>query len=85
MPLAAPSRARQLGGSYVGQGRYDEATPLFAEIEAYAREAGHDDVLAVALFHLGAIAWAQGDDPRARLLLQEAVERFDRSAASRCD
>src|SRR5215217_6389166 len=68
----------QLGGSYVGQGRYDEAVPLFAEIEAYAREAGHEDVLAVALFHLGAIAWAQGDDPRARLLSQEAVERFDR-------
>jgi predicted ATPase/DNA-binding XRE family transcriptional regulator len=68
----------QLGGSYVGQGRYDEAVPLFAEIEAYAREAGHEDVLAVALFHLGAIAWAQGDDPRARLVSQEAVDRFDR-------
>ncbi|MCC2629279.1 MAG: hypothetical protein K0S14_2929 [Thermomicrobiales bacterium] len=68
----------QLGGSYVGQGRYDEAAPLFAEIEAYARDAGHDDVLAVALFHLGAIAWAQGDDVRARHLSQEAVERFDR-------
>jgi tetratricopeptide (TPR) repeat protein len=68
----------QLGGSYVGEGRYDEAVPLFAEIEADARDAGHDDVLAVALFHLGAIAWAQGDDTRARLLSREAVERFDR-------
>jgi tetratricopeptide (TPR) repeat protein len=68
----------QLGGSYVGQGRYDEAAPLFAEIESYARDAGHDDVLAVALFHLGAIAWAQGNDARARLLSREAVERFDR-------
>jgi predicted ATPase/DNA-binding XRE family transcriptional regulator len=67
----------QLGGSYVGQGGYDEAAPLFAEIEAYARDAGHDDLLAVALFHLSAIAWAEGDDGRARLLSQEAVERFD--------
>ena len=68
----------QLGGSYVGQGRYDEATPLFSEIETYARDAGHDDVLAVALFHLGAVAWVKGDHTRAPLLLQEAVERFDR-------
>jgi predicted ATPase/DNA-binding XRE family transcriptional regulator len=68
----------QLGGSYVGQGRYDEATPLFVEIEAYARDARQDDVLGVALFHLGAIAWAEGDDGRARLLSREAVERFDR-------
>jgi predicted ATPase/DNA-binding XRE family transcriptional regulator len=68
----------QLGGSYVGQGRYDEATPLFATTEAHARDAGHDDLLAIALFHLGAIAWAQGDDARARDLLRDAVERFDR-------
>jgi tetratricopeptide (TPR) repeat protein len=67
-----------LGGVYVSQGHYDEAAPLFAPIEAYARDAGHDDLLAIALFHLGVIAWTQGDDPRARLLLQEAVERFDR-------
>src|SRR5215204_5570393 len=71
----------QLGGAHVSQGRYDEAAPLFAEIEAYARDACLDDVLAIALFHLGAIAWAQGDDARARLLSEEAVERFDQIGA----
>jgi tetratricopeptide (TPR) repeat protein len=70
--------ASQLGGAYVSQGRYDEAAPLFVPIETYARDTGHDDLLAIALFHLGAIAWAQGDDARARHLLHEAVERFDR-------
>jgi predicted ATPase/transcriptional regulator with XRE-family HTH domain len=68
----------QLGGGYVGQGRYDEAAPLFAATEAYAREAGHDDLLGLARFHLGLIAWARGDDTRARDLLRDAVERFDR-------
>jgi tetratricopeptide (TPR) repeat protein len=68
----------QLGGTYVSQGRYDEAAPFFAATEAYARDAGQDDLLAIALFHLGAIAWAQGDDARARDLLRDAVERFDR-------
>jgi predicted ATPase/DNA-binding XRE family transcriptional regulator len=68
----------QLGGAYVSQGLYDEAAPLFAATEAYARGAGQDDLLAIALFHLGAIAWAQGDDTRARDLLRDAVERFDR-------
>jgi tetratricopeptide (TPR) repeat protein len=34
-----------------------------------------------ALFHLGVIAWAQGDDAHARVQLQEAVEGYDRSGA----
>jgi predicted ATPase/transcriptional regulator with XRE-family HTH domain len=68
----------QLGGAYVSQGRYDEAAPFFAATEAYARDADQDDLLAIALFHLGAIAWAQGEDARARGLLRDAVERFDR-------
>ena len=41
----------------------------------------HEDCLAHARFHLGVIAWAQGDDARARSLLQEAVEGYDRSGA----
>jgi hypothetical protein len=32
-----------------------------------------------ALFHLGVIAWVQGDDAQARVQLQESVEYFDRS------
>ena len=77
-----------LGGVYVSQGRYDEAAPLFAANEAYfrdneahLRDAGRDDLLGHARFHLGLIAWVQGDDARARSLLRDAVERYDRSGA----
>ena len=70
-----------LGGVYVSQGRYDEAATLFAPNEAYFRDTGHDDMLAHARFHLGVIAWAQGDEARARSLLHEAVEGYDRSGA----
>ena len=70
-----------LGGVHVSQGRYDEAAALFAANEAYFRdETGHtsDVTLAHARFHLGLIAWVQGDDARARSLLRDAVERYDR-------
>jgi predicted ATPase/DNA-binding XRE family transcriptional regulator len=67
-----------LGGVYVSQGRYDQAAPHFAANEAVFRETGHDDDIAVTRFHLGVIAWVQGDDARARFLLRDAVERFDR-------
>jgi predicted ATPase/transcriptional regulator with XRE-family HTH domain len=66
-----------LGGVYVGQGRYEEAAPLFAATEAYARDVDHDDVLGMTLFHLGLIAWVQGDDAHARNLMHEAVQRLD--------
>ena len=68
-----------LGGVYVSEGRYDEAATLFAPNEAYFRDIGNENVLAHVRFHLGVIAWAQGDDARARSLLQEAVEGYDRS------
>ena len=74
-----------LGGVHVSQGRYDEAAALFAANEAYfrdneadLRDARRDDLLAHARFHLGLIAWAQGDDARARSLLRDAVELYDR-------
>ena len=67
-----------LGGVYVSRGQYDEAAPLFAAAENYARDAGRDDVLALANFHLGLIAWVQGDETRARVLLREAVECYER-------
>jgi tetratricopeptide (TPR) repeat protein len=70
-----------LGGVFVSQGRYDEALPLFAANEPYFRTSGYDDALAHALFHLGAIAWTQGDDARARDLLRESAERFERFGA----
>ena len=86
MPLAAPSRAALLGGVYVSQGRYDEAAALFVaneayfrDNEAYLRDVGHDDFSAIARFHLGLIAWVQGDDARARSLLRDAVVLYDRS------
>jgi predicted ATPase/class 3 adenylate cyclase len=68
-----------LGGVYVSQGRYEEAVALFAPNRDYFRDHGHDNMHGHALFHLGVIAWVQGDDARARVQLQEAVEYFDRS------
>jgi predicted ATPase len=75
-----------LGGVRVNQGRYDEAAELFAANEAYFRDneayfrgVGHEDWLGHEDFHVGLIAWVQGDDARARSLLRDAVEHFDRS------
>jgi tetratricopeptide (TPR) repeat protein len=75
-----------LGGVRVNQGQYDEAAALFAANEAYfrdneaaLRDAGHGEWLGHASFHLGLIAWVQGDEVRARSLLHDAVERWDRS------
>ena len=73
----------------MNQGRYDEAAALFAANEAYfrdneaaLRDADREDWLGHASFHLGLIAWVQGDDARARSLLRDAVERFDRSGVA---
>jgi predicted ATPase/transcriptional regulator with XRE-family HTH domain len=75
-----------LGGVYVSQGRYDEAAELlapneayFRENEAFLRDAGREDFLAVPRFLLGLIAWVNGDDVRARSLLQDAVTLNDRT------
>jgi predicted ATPase/class 3 adenylate cyclase len=75
-----------LGGVYVSQGRYDAAEALFTtnesyfrDNEAYLREAGHENWLAHARFHLGVIAWAQGDEARARSLLRDIVDHVERS------
>ena len=70
-----------LGGVRVNQGSYDEAAALFAANETALHEAGDESWLGHASFHLGVIAWVQGDDARARVLLRDAVERFDRSRA----
>jgi tetratricopeptide (TPR) repeat protein len=71
-----------IGGVYVSQGRYDEATPLFTATEVYFRDTGDDNMLSHARFHLGLIAWMHGDEPRARSLLQDAAEMWDRLSAS---
>jgi tetratricopeptide (TPR) repeat protein len=68
----------RLGGVYVSQGRYQEAAPLFAMTEVYFRDVGNDEQLASVRFHLGLIAWVQGDEARARGLLRDALERTDR-------
>ncbi len=75
-----------LGGVRVNQGRYDEAAELFAANEAYfrdnaaaLRDAGHGEWLGHASFHQGLIAWVKGDEARARSLLRDAVESWDRS------
>jgi len=68
-----------LGGVHVSQGRYDEAAPLFMANETYFRDAGHEAWLWHASLHLGVIAWTQGDDTRAGILLRDAVEIADRT------
>ena len=70
-----------LGGVRVNQGRYDEAAALFAANETSLRDVGDESWLGHASFHLGVIAWVQGENARARSLLRDAVERFDRSRA----
>ncbi|HLL51332.1 MAG TPA: NB-ARC domain-containing protein, partial [Thermomicrobiales bacterium] len=70
-----------LGGVRVNQGRYDEAAALFAANEAALRDAGDESWLGHASFHLGLIAWVQGDEARAHSLLRDAVAHFDRSRA----
>ena len=68
-----------LGGVRVSEGQYDEAAALFAANEASLRDAREETWLGHASFHLGVIAWMQGNDARARSLLQAAVEIDDRS------
>lgn len=77
-----------LGGVRIAQGRYDDGAALFRANEAYltANEAalfasGHGDWHAHARFHLGLIAWMQGDDASAHRLLRESVEFWDRCSA----
>jgi non-specific serine/threonine protein kinase len=81
-----------LGGVRVNQGRYDEAKTLFTASEAYLRDneaalrdAGQhahvENSFGFARFHLGVIAWMQGDDAGARGLLRNAVAHYDRSGA----
>ena len=71
-----------LGGVRVNQGEYDEAKTLFAATATALRDAGYDDWLGHALFHLGLIAWAQGDEVHARQVLRNAVETMDRSVVT---
>ncbi len=70
-----------LGGVRVNQGRYDEAAALFVANQDHLHDAGDESWLGHARFHLGVIAWVQGDDARACGLLRDAVEHFDRSRA----
>jgi predicted ATPase/transcriptional regulator with XRE-family HTH domain len=70
-----------LGGVYVSQGRYDEAAPLFAANRDYFQDLGHKIMLAHADFHLGVIAWVQGDEAHARSRLQESAAAYDRAGA----
>lgn len=70
-----------LGGVHVGQGRYEEAAPLFRANREFYRVAGHEIMLAHAVFHLGVIAWAGGDDTRAQELLRESAAGYDHAGA----
>jgi non-specific serine/threonine protein kinase len=78
--LEVTARAR-LGGALVGEGRYDDAEPLFAVNRERARELGEETWwMAHAEFHLGAIAFARGDAAAARPLLRAAAARYDRTS-----
>jgi tetratricopeptide (TPR) repeat protein len=68
-----------LGGVHVSQGQYDEAAPLFAANEPVFRDAGQQDWLWHTSLHLGLIAWAQGDEARARGRLRDAMGIADRN------
>jgi predicted ATPase/DNA-binding XRE family transcriptional regulator len=75
-----------LAGVYVSHGHYNEAEVLLAANEAYyrdneavLRDAGREDFVAFPRYLLGLIAWVQGDDARARSLLQDAVVLNDRT------
>jgi tetratricopeptide (TPR) repeat protein len=69
-----------LGGVYVSLGRYDAGAALFTPNEAYFRDVGNESLLAHVRFHLGVIAWVQGDQARAIRLLHDAVEGYDGAA-----
>ena len=82
MPMAAPSRAACSVGSTSARGATTRPRRSSRPNEAYFRERlpdHDDDLLGHARFHLGVIAWVQGDEARARSLLRDAVERYDRS------
>ena len=66
------------GGVRVNQGQYNEAAALFAANETSLRDAGDESWLGHARFHLGVIAWAQGDEARARSLLRDIVDHVER-------
>jgi DNA-binding CsgD family transcriptional regulator len=65
----------------VGQRQYDEAAAHFTNHEAMFQASGYESWIAHAHFHLGLIAWGQGDDARARGLLRDAYEAMDRSSS----
>jgi DNA-binding CsgD family transcriptional regulator len=65
------------GGVLVGQGRYDEANPIFdANIEVL-RRAGETSWLGHATFHLGLIALARDELPTAIARFRESAALYD--------
>ena len=80
MPMATRSRAVCLVASTSARGVRRGRGALRGQRGLFPRRpATTIDWLGHARFHLGVIAWVQGDDARARSLLQDAVERYDRS------
>jgi predicted ATPase/DNA-binding CsgD family transcriptional regulator len=66
-------------GFQVSQGNYDVAEPVFQENLAYFAETDDRVWHAHALFHLGVIAFAHGDDIAAMRSCEEAVDRYDQA------
>lgn len=66
-----------LGGVHVGQGRYDEAEPLFEEALNRFAALGNPAWIAHARFHLGVIAAARGENLSARTQLETAATLYD--------
>jgi LuxR family transcriptional regulator, maltose regulon positive regulatory protein len=65
----------------VARGELDDAAAAAAALREVEREVGTAPLRACADLAEGALACARGDHDRARALLEDAVDRFDRSGA----
>lgn len=66
-------------GTYISEGRYDDAVPLLENVLARWLAADHPLWTGITLFHLGLIDYVRGDWDRAIELLSDAVRRVDAS------
>ncbi len=76
LPIATVARLL-LGGSLISEGRYDQAEIAVEEALHAWKERNDEAWISIALFHLGAIAYARRDWERAFQLLSDSVRLQD--------